>query len=245
MRRFSALLIMVSAITAVFGGNAMAAEVSAGADVVSAYVWRGVTFNDEAVVQPYLDVTAENGFNMNVWGNYDLGDYRGTVDNGEFSEIDLTLSYGFSLDPIEITVGHIEYLYPGVNGDQGTSELFISGAVSPLEGLSAGIDVYYDYDEVEEYYAAASLSYDLELPGGVGIGLAGSAGYAGNNWTADGNHDFFDYNLSCSASYAVTEAIGVSGFIAYTDSFDDDNTLTPGNGLDVDVYGGGGVSVSF
>ncbi|MDY6906542.1 MAG: MltA-interacting MipA family protein [Thermodesulfobacteriota bacterium] len=244
MRRFGVLLMMVTAMAVGFGGNALAADVSAGADVVSAYVWRGITFNDEAVVQPYVDVTAENGININVWGNYDLGDYNETVDNGEFSEIDLTLSYGFSLDPVDITVGHIEYLFPGVNGDQGTSELFIGASVSPLEGLSAGIDFYYDYDEGEEYYTAASLSYDFELPGGVGIGLGGSAGYAGNKYAADGDHDFYDYNLSCSASYAVTDAVGVSAFIAYTDSFDDDNTLTKPD-LDVDVYGGGGFSVSF
>ncbi|HMA84159.1 MAG TPA: hypothetical protein VKN73_00520, partial [Desulfosalsimonadaceae bacterium] len=48
-------------------------------DVVSAYVWRGITFNDGLVVQPYVDVAAGNGFAINVWGNYDIDDYDNTL----------------------------------------------------------------------------------------------------------------------------------------------------------------------
>ena len=70
---------------------AMAAEATAALDINSAYVWRGQTFNDGVVLQPSIDVAAENGLGINVWGNYDIGDYNNTLDEDEFSEIDLTV----------------------------------------------------------------------------------------------------------------------------------------------------------
>ncbi|MFP4532482.1 MAG: hypothetical protein ACLFNS_07350 [Desulfobacterales bacterium] len=220
-------------------GTAFGAEATAGADVASAYVWRGITFNDGLVVQPYVDVAAGNGFAINVWGNYDIDDYDNTLDDKEFSEIDLTLSYGFSLEPVDITVGHIEYLFP--NGGAGTSEVFLSAYISPIDGISAGIDAYYDYDEVEDYYVSASLSYDVTLDSGLGLGAGASAGYAGEDFTLGPDDGLHEYTFSVNASYPVTDAIGFSAFIAYTDTFDED--VLPDQ--DVDLFGGGGFSWSF
>lgn len=239
MKRFGLVLGVVGLLWMAGSGGAEAAKVSAGSDVASAYVWRGMTFNDEAVAQPYVDVVAENGIGLNVWGNYDLGDYGGTLENGEFSEIDLTLSYGFSLGPVNFSVGHIEYLFP--NGGQGTSELFAGGSMALLKGLSTNIKFYYDYDELEEYYLSAGLAYDLALPKGIGLSLAASAGYAGNRYAADGDRSLYDYNFSLKSAVPVTHAVSLSAFIAYTEAFDND-TLPD---QDVDFYGGGGFSVAF
>ncbi|MFZ5562698.1 MAG: MltA-interacting MipA family protein, partial [Thermodesulfobacteriota bacterium] len=174
------------------------------------------------------------------WGNYDVGDYGGTLaQDNEFSEIDLTLTYGFSLGPAEMTVGHIEYLFPG--GGPGTSELFAGGSIPVFKGLSALLNIYYDYDELEEYYLSAGLSYDLELPKNVGFSLGASAGYAGNRYAANGEHDLYDYNFFLKTAVPVTGAISLSAFIAYTEAFDND-TLPD---QDVDVFGGGGFSVAF
>ena len=74
-------------------GSVFAADVTTAIDVNSAYVWRGITFNDGMVVQPSVDVAAGN-FGLNVWGNLDADDYDDSLDSGEFSEIDLTLTYG-------------------------------------------------------------------------------------------------------------------------------------------------------
>ncbi|MFO8048342.1 MAG: TorF family putative porin [Desulfosudaceae bacterium] len=239
MKRLGLVLCVLGLCSVIGIGSTSAASVSAGADVVSAYVWRGITFNDGAVVQPFLDVTTEKGFGLNVWGNYDLDDYDGTLESEEFSEIDLTLSYGFSLGPVDMTIGHIEYTFP--NGAQATSELFAGGSVELLAGLSAGLDFYYDYDEVDEYYLSAGLSYDLELADIIGLGFGATAGYAGNRYAADGDHGLYDYNFSITADVPVTDAISLSAFVAYTESFDND-TLPD---QDVDFYGGGGFSIAF
>jgi hypothetical protein len=237
----NACVVVWSVLFLAFGaaGTAVGAEATAGADVASAYVWRGITFNDGLVVQPYVDVAAGNGFAINVWGNYDIDDYDNTLDDNEFSEIDLTLSYGFSLDPVDITVGHIEYLFP--NGGEGTSEVFLSAYISLLEGVSAGVDAYYDYDVVEDYYISASLAYDVTLDSGLGLGAGASAGYAGEDFTIGPDDGLHEYTFSASASFPVTEAIGLSAFVAYTDTFDED--VLPEQ--DVDLYGGGGFSWSF
>lgn len=236
-----ACIVVWSVLFLAFGaaGTAVGAEATAGADVASAYVWRGITFNDGLVVQPYVDVAAGNGFAINVWGNYDIDDYDNTLDDNEFSEIDLTLSYGFSLDPVDITVGHIEYLFP--NGGEGTSEVFLSAYISLLEGVSAGVDAYYDYDVVEDYYISASLAYDVTLDSGLGLGAGASAGYAGEDFTIGPDDGLHEYTFSANASFPVTDAVGLSAFVAYTDTFDED--VLPEQ--DVDLYGGGGFSWSF
>ena len=236
-----ACIVVWSVLFLAFGaaGTAVGAEATAGADVASAYVWRGITFNDGLVVQPYVDVAAGNGFAINVWGNYDIDDYDNTLDDNEFSEIDLTLSYGFSLDPVDITVGYIEYLFP--NGGEGTSEVFLSAYISLLEGVSAGVDAYYDYDVVEDYYISASLAYDVTLDSGLGLGAGASAGYAGEDFTIGPDDGLHEYTFSANASFPVTDAVGLSAFVAYTDTFDED--VLPEQ--DVDLYGGGGFSWSF
>ena len=104
-------LMLVLTASGGFSKNAYAADVTGGVDFASAYVWRGITFNDGMVAQPYLDV-ASAGFGINIWGNMDIDDYDNTLDSGEFSELDLTLSYGFSLDPVDVRLGYIEYLFP-------------------------------------------------------------------------------------------------------------------------------------
>ena len=107
-------------------------EASAGADLASAYVWRGLTFNDGTVFQPWMDI-AKGGFNCDVWVNYDIGDYDGTLNKAEYSEIDLTLSYSFNLKMVGLTAGIIEYTFPG--GGPGTTEVFVDSSIEPIEGL--------------------------------------------------------------------------------------------------------------
>ena len=136
MKRVWAIILVFPAIFFFGVLPASAADATAGADVVSAYVWRGITFNDGLVVQPYVDVAAGNGFAINVWGNYDIDDYDNTLDENEFSEVDLTLSYALPIEPVDITIGHIEYLFP--TGGSGTSEVFLSAYINPAGGLSAG-----------------------------------------------------------------------------------------------------------
>jgi hypothetical protein len=218
--------------------TALAADATAGVDFASAYVWRGITFNDEMVAQPYLDVTS-GGFGFNVWGNLDIGDYDDTLDSGEFSEVDLTLSYAFDLDPVDITLGYIEYLFPA--GAEGTREVFLGFSMDLAAGFSMGVTGFYDFDEVDDYYINASLGYAYDLGENLALGLEAGAGYAGDDASAGKDSGFHEYLLSADLAYGLTESVEVSAFIAWVDNFDDD--VLPDQ--DTDLFGGVGISVGF
>ena len=102
------------------GAMVASAEVSTTFDFASAYVFRGVTFNDEAVFQPGIEATgmgipeAYGAVAIGAWGNYDIGDYGGALKSSEFSEVDWYGSYslpGF-VEGLDLFVGYTEYTYP-------------------------------------------------------------------------------------------------------------------------------------
>lgn len=67
-------------------------EASAGADVVSSYIWRGQKLG-EAAVQPSLGISYK-GLSLSAWGSY------GITNGSDNKEFDLTLSYstgGFTI----------------------------------------------------------------------------------------------------------------------------------------------------
>ena len=241
MKKKLFLLVAMGMLTVFSAGNVFSADVTAAVDVNSAYVWRGITFNDGVVFQPSVDVTS-GGFGFNVWGNLDADNYDNTLESGEFSEIDLTASYGFTVKSVSFTVGYIEYLFPA--GGSGTREVYGSIGIEPVKGLTTGVGVYWDFDEVEDYYMNLNLGYSRDISDKLSMNSKVSVGYAGENMsiayggTKDGFHD---YNISAGLGYAATDALSLSGFIAYTDSFDDE--VLPDQ--DVNLYGGVGVSYSF
>lgn len=224
--------------SAVFPAGAVAADATATVDFASAYVWRGITFNDGAVVQPSLDVSS-GGLGINVWGNMDIDDYEDTLESGEFSEVDLTLSYGFSLEPVDVTAGYIEYLFP--EGGAGTREVFAGLSVEPAAGFTAGIEGYYDFDEVEDYYVNLSLGYTREFDSGFTAGAGASAGIAGDDASAGEDSGLHEYMFSVNCSYPITGALEVNAFLAYTDTFDED--VLPDQ--DTDLFGAAGISWAF
>ena len=238
----SILLSIFMVMAVLNAGSVFAADVTTAIDVNSAYVWRGITFNDGMVVQPSVDVAAGN-FGLNVWGNLDADDYDDSLDSGEFSEIDLTLTYGIDAGPVGLTAGYIEYLFPttDVGGGPGTREIFLDACVEPADGLSAGITAYYDIDEVEDYYLNVYMGYGLAMDSGVSIDFGASAGYAGDDVSADGEAGFHEYTLSLGMGYEINEMISVSANIGYTDAIDDD--VLPEQ--DVDVFGGAGIAFAF
>lgn len=242
MKMFAYTALLVVLVSGIWTDTSMAADASFGTDINSAYVWRGITFNDGVVIQPSLDVTT-GGFGFNVWGNIDMDDYDGALDDREFSEVDLTFSYGIDIKSVSLAVGYIEYLFPTTDagGSPGTREIYGDISFSPVEGLTTGLTIYYDFDEVEDYYVSLNIGYSRELVEKLTMDIGLSAGYAGEDMSAGAEDGLHDYNVSLGLGYTVTEAVSVSGFIAYTDTFDED--VLPEQ--DVDVYGGIGAYYAF
>lgn len=219
---------------------AMAADATAAIDFASAYVWRGQTFNDGFVIQPSIDVAGKNGLGINVWANYDVDDYNNSLNDNEFSEVDLTISYSTSIKKVDLSVGAIEYLFPA--GASSTTELFLSLGMPIVGNLSAGLDIYFDIDAHDELsYATFSLGYAHDINDKLSVEIGGSIGYAGENFakavdtgtpqTADSG--LYDYSLSLSMGYTINDAWSLSGGVTYVGALDDDNLRDKdeGNGL--------------
>lgn len=249
MKRIITLAATMILLIGVAAAPAMAADATAAIDFSSAYVWRGQTFNNGAVMQPSIDAAAENGLGINVWGNYDIDDYDGTIEDGQYSEIDLTISYGKTFGKVDVGVGLISYLFPA--GGSETHELYLSLGMPIIGGLSAGLDVYYDIDAIEAFtYAALSIAYSHDFTEQLNLEASASMGYAGEDFAvAAGGDDggLYDYNLSLALGYAITDAWSVSASATYVDALDTDNLkkVEDGGLLDTTSYFMVGVAYAF
>ena len=238
MKRIANKWILVLLLVLLPAGIGFSADATLNMDVKSAYVWRGITFNDSAVFQPSLNVT-KGGFGVNVWGNYDFDDYDGKLaDKHQFSEIDLTLSYSYSLKFVDLSAGYIEYTFPSTGGPAGR-EVYGTISNSPVKGLTLTFAAYYELELVEDYYLNFAASYSYDINDKLGVSVGASAGLIGEDYSQGGEAGFNEYNVYLTASYAVYKNIRLSGNIGYTDAIDED--VLP----DVDVTGYGGVSLAF
>ncbi len=184
-------------------------------DFASAYVWRGITFTDGAVFQPSVTASNDSGFAINVWGNLDIDDANDM--SGEFNEIDLTASYGFGTNAVSAEVGFIEYLFPNTPF-AGTREVYLT--VGWDITASPSVALYYDIDEVKDFYANFGVEFGGDVSGAMAWSVAVSAGYAGDDFAAayDGlSGGMYDGNVTFGLSGGAWSA-----FVSYIDALDSD-----------------------
>ena len=176
-----ALLVGALAAGAEARGEAVAG-VSVDVAVLSAYVWRGQVLNKDAVLQPGLTGSI-GGFTANAWSSMNLA---GTETDGEFTEFDWTVAYSREVGPVELAAGVVQYTFPNstVAGEDGsgaaypgTVELFATAGMPGLP-LGPSLGAYWDVDEIDGFYAVASIGHafgltekaTLELSASLGIG---------------------------------------------------------------------------
>ncbi len=207
--------------------GAQAAEVGIGADIASSYVWRGITINKDPVIQPSLEVVHPSGIGLEIWSNMDMGDDDGVFEKRQFSEIDLTAFYSFDLDYLSVTIGYIEYLYPGqtsvdihgvTRGLLSNREIFAGVDTEPVPGLTVGLTGYYEIEEWRDIYVVAEAAYEMDVTEKITAGVNGSIGYAGGGFSENENSGLHDYLLGASSEYAFKEDLSFSIFVYYVDS---------------------------
>lgn len=204
-----------------------------GVDFSSAYVFRGVTLNDEPVAQPYLEAEIFSGLTVGTWANFDIGDYDGALDDGQFSEIDLYASYALPIEGLDLSIGYAEYTYPqGAAADREAS--IKAGFDLPL---APSLGVYYGLDGAIEknIYVEAGIGHDIEVADGVTLSLAAAAGYLEPDV---GESGFHQWSASATLSYAF-----VSAGVTYIGQLDD-KVLTD-DLYDVEVVGTISLSKEF
>ena len=80
-----------------FAGISFAQDLSlsAGADVVSRYIWRGINVNDAVNIQPALTLSV-SGFSVGFWGSYCLSNDARSNTFGQ--ELDTWISYSYAFE---------------------------------------------------------------------------------------------------------------------------------------------------
>jgi hypothetical protein len=256
MEKLASFLLTLN-VLAVSGTNAVFAEdnieFELTADYFTKYIWRGQNLVDDWVFQPLVSA-GYKGFTGAAWGNLDLTDDN---DNeGEFTEVDLTLDYSGQLPGLEAlgySVGFIYYDFPVTGAADDTFEVYWGlGLDVPA---SPTVTVYHDVDEAEGTYVSLGVGHSFQnvleaapdMP--VGIDLSASLGWGSSSynkfyWGPD-RSTFNDLALSASFPVQIS-GWTVAPSVNYVTLVGDDIRQSHVYGTDSDFFFVGvGISNAF
>lgn len=191
---------------------ASAADATLYADVMSAYVYRGVVGNDQAVFQPGLDVAGPYGFGYSLWANMNLTDaesawYPDTF--GKWGEVDLGLNWTCPAEGVVgLTVGATYFLYPQdsseVLADEATGEPLVDAegnvqvSAAPADDgyelyaefsaadvpLAPSLKLCHDLENGDDWIIIAGIGHTFGLTDELTLDFGASLGYAGKYYVA-------------------------------------------------------------
>jgi hypothetical protein len=228
--------IITTTIAAGLVATAAHAGVSATADLVSAYVYRGGTLDDNANFQPGIEVgdfgmPAEYGsISAGIWGSY-------SFDTEQYGETDYYVSYGLPslVDGLDLSVGYCHYSY----AVESEKEVGIAAGYE-VAGIGLGVSGNFMIDGLTDgqVYVDFSAGYDIEVSEELGVSLGAVLGcYVSQADGSTADDGFGHLDLSASTSYALSDMWSVSAFVTYIQEIDDAVLET-----DVNFLGGIGVS---
>ena len=190
--------------------------ITAGADLVSRYIWRGLMINDAPNVQPAMTL-ATGGLECGVWGSSTLANSNADDDTYPFAhEVDFWAGYTHQFDS-GLSVGGVvtDYYFPNAgvelgnfndyDDDEGagahTVELGLTfgGPDSFPIGLSAYANVHND----EGQNAYFQLDYSTVLDDINFSSFVGAAGGSKKNPDYYGAEDFQIINLGFTAVKSI------------------------------------------
>ena len=185
------LAITLLAVLLLAGTGAHAAgpvDLKAELGLFSKYVWRGMVLSPDPVLQPVASVRL-GGLGLGFWGNVDSGDANGS--EGEFSEIDWTISYGLGIALVDVEAGLIYYdAIPTLGSD--TAELYLKGNVNVL--LSPRLAIYQDIDAHNGTYVSGGVTWGNDISQTLAWELGAELGWGSqeyvNNYFPYGNGGF-------------------------------------------------------
>ena len=201
------------------------------------YIWRGFLLDDDPVLQPGIYVSYR-GFSLSLWSSMDTDNNEGAISD----EIDYTLDYTFTIKRLALSLGHIYYDFPGINGY--TKEYYLGLSYDGL--LSPSVTWYHDYLEESkggadgDYYVLA-LSHIFPMGQGLSIDLSGHIGYNRGHFI---NGKGGDMALSAGLNIPLTENLTITPSIAYSIPYGDLEDENDGN-QDKEAYGGILMGYSF
>jgi hypothetical protein len=241
-----------------FSGLAAAEEDKPTANLTigaySQYIWRGFEMTKDSVVfQPSMTV-AYKGFSANLWGNLDTDPYSdGGDDPKNWSETDMTLVYGWDMDPVALSVG---YIYYSLDTFEDTQEFFASAALKTI--LKPTLTIYRDVDSYQGWYITLGIGHSIPVQGDITLDLGAQIAYLSadeeETYADPGNpddaySDFHDGTLSVGLTIPVNTYFTVNPKLSYTFALSGDAgdlmEATSKEGDDNYIYGGISVSMAF
>ena len=268
MKKTLALLILAAVAAPVSAG---AADGSIYADVLSAYVYNGLQYNDEAVFQPGLDVAGPLGFGYSLWANMDLTDNpASTAPNtaGEWSEVDLSLNWTApSVGPVTFSAGGLYYIYPQSSSTVATNDDGTVATVSqaPADGsyqvfakvaadfpLAPAVKFCHELDNTDDWIVLFTVGHGFDLVDKLALNLGAVLGFAGDyyvesNYGSGTGAAFTHAQFDAALSYALTEKASVAlkgSFSTLLDGDLRDDVDAGGVYADQDIFFGG-VNASY
>ena len=223
--------------------SAQDVSVSTGVDLVTDYVFRGVSLADTAV-QPYAEVSIGN-FTAGTWISTGLGDT--SILAGD--EIDLYAGYSVPLDgPLSLDLGITYYHYPQggslfetEDGAAGTYE--VSAAVGFNDvALAPSVAAYYDLT-LEAFTLEGAIGHSVGIGEKQGLDLGLTVGLV------DGDGFSYEWGqASAAVSHGFTDDVSVYAGVNYT--LNSEDTLNYSKILNGDpqgdlFWGGIGISAGF
>lgn len=210
-------------------------EVSASLDYYNQYIWRGQRLDGDDVLQPGFAVTI-GGFEMGLWGSYDMANKDGLASD----EQDAWVAYTYAMDALSITVGHTWYNFS--EGGTSSKEVYASIGYDTL--LSPTLSVYHDYEDGKAAvsggngnYYTFDVSHSLTLmeDAGISLDLAAVVGVYDGQWYDDGVH----VTPSIGLTIPLTDNVTISPSVSYNANLSGDIE----NAVEDEAYFG--VSVGF
>ncbi len=272
MKKTMALLMLAA--VAVAPTFAQAADALVYADVLSAYVYNGLEYNDEAVFQPGLDVAGPLGLGYSLWANMDLTDNPASTapnTSGEWSEVDLSLSWAApAMGPVGLSFGGLYYIYPQSGSTVATNDDGTVATVSqaPADGsyqvyaklaaedvfLAPAVKFCHELDNQDDWIVLFTVGHGFDLADKLSLSLGAVLGFAGDyyvetNYGSGAGSAFTHAQFDAALSYAVTEkaSVGLKGsFSTLLDGDIRDDVDAGGVYADKDIlFGGVNASYSF
>ncbi len=177
---------------------------SAGVDLVSSYVWRGLKYGGPAL-QPYIEF-GTRGFVLGAWGSFGIGPVEEAV-----NEADLYTAYSFDFG---LCIGLTDYYYQGSPyfryGTDSASHTFEGNLGYKIGGFSIAANCIFN----DARNGAGSQGGDLYFEAGYSFTHFDIFIGAGDGWhTSDGEFNICNIGVGTNKEIKITEnfSLPVSG----------------------------------
>lgn len=195
------------------------AQHAIGGDVClySRYVWRGLVFDEDPVLQ--MDVwTQARGLTLTFWGNMDLTDEEGNY-QGQFNEWDTYIDFNIaSWGPASFGGGLYYLNFPSSSGQEGSTTAELSAWIAGNVVGSPTLTLYWDIWQHHGIYANFSLWHGLDLGPGQ-LSMSTGLGWGNENHNVQSGvpeaSGWLDVQANISYSLPVHRLVMLTPAVSY------------------------------